>query len=147
MNLMGLRAKLVVLSANSRRQGNRLVSTMVTYLQTSPLFADRFEKVISKIDRPARSPSEPGTDTDLVGIEQDGGICAVQFKFIRANHKVSKHDINSFLVAFSNEPFASQMMQPYPSPSPSPSPSPFDARTDSLEELGRPARAARRQLR
>ena len=83
---------------------------MRTYLQTDPLFSDRFEKVFSWMEWPDRPDRERDTGIDLVGIERDGGACAIQCKFIPADQSVSKPAIDSFLSASSREPFTSRLI-------------------------------------
>ena len=110
MNLTDLLAKLAVLAANKRQQGDAFERMMLSYLRTDPLFADRFDKVFFWMDWPDRPASEPDTGIDLVGIERDGGVCAIQCKFIGAGSEVSKPDIDSFLAASSKEPFTSRLI-------------------------------------
>jgi predicted helicase len=52
------------------------------------------------------------TGIGLVGIKRDGGVCAIQCKFIPAGQSVSKPAIDSFLSASSREPFTSSQLRP-----------------------------------
>ncbi|WP_367280686.1 hypothetical protein [Ferrimicrobium sp.] len=54
-------------------------------------------------DRPAR---ERDTGIDLVGIERDGGVCAIQCKFIPPGQSDSKPVIDSLLSAPLGSSFA-----------------------------------------
>ncbi|SHE94159.1 Predicted helicase [Ferrithrix thermotolerans DSM 19514] len=110
MNLTDLLEKLTLLSANSTQQGNAFERLMRAYLQTDPLYASRFEKVFSWMEWPDRPAGERDTGIDLVGIERDGGVCAIQCKFIPAGQSVSKPAIDSFLSASSREPFTSRLI-------------------------------------
>ncbi|MHB8191380.1 MAG: type ISP restriction/modification enzyme [Ferrimicrobium sp.] len=110
MNLTDLLDKLTRLSANFSQQGTAFERMMRTYLQTDPLYCDRFEKVFSWMEWPDRPTRERDTGIDLVGIERDGGVCAIQCKFIPAGQSVSKPAIDSFLSASSREPFTSRLI-------------------------------------
>uniref|UniRef100_UPI002618D723 restriction endonuclease n=1 Tax=Ferrimicrobium sp. TaxID=2926050 RepID=UPI002618D723 len=99
MNLTDLLDKLTRLSASFSQQGTAFERMMRTYLQTDPLYCDRFEKVFSWMEWPDRPTRERDTGIDLVGIERDGGVCAIQCKFIPAGQSVSKPAIDSFLSA------------------------------------------------
>ena len=110
MNLTDLLDKLTRLSASSSQQGTAFERMMRTYLQTDPLFSDRFEKVFSWMEWPDRPTRERDTGIDLVGIERDGGVCAIQCKFIPAGQSVSKPAIDSFFSASSREPFTSRLI-------------------------------------
>ena len=90
MNLMDLLDKLTRLSASFSQQGTAFERMMRTYLQTDPLYSERFEKVFSWMEWPDRPTRERDTGIDLVGIERDGGVCAIQCKFIPAGQSVSK---------------------------------------------------------
>ncbi|KJE76241.1 type ISP restriction/modification enzyme [Ferrimicrobium acidiphilum] len=110
MNLTDLLDKLTRLSASFSQQGTAFERMMRTYLQTDPLYSDRFEKVFSWMEWPDRPARERDTGIDLVGIERDGGVCAIQCKFIPAGQSVSKPAIDSFLSASSREPFTSRLI-------------------------------------
>ena len=110
MNLTDLLDKLTRLSASFSQQGTAFERMMRTYLQTDPLYSDRFEKVFSWMEWPDRPTKERDTGIDLVGIERDGGVCAIQCKFIPAGQSVSKPAIDSFLSASSREPFTSRLI-------------------------------------
>lgn len=110
MNLTDLLDKLTRLSASFSQQGTAFERMMRTYLQTDPLYSDRFEKVFSWMEWPDRPTRERDTGIDLVGIERDGGVCAIQCKFIPAGQSVSKPAIDSFLSASSREPFTSRLI-------------------------------------
>lgn len=111
MNLTGLLDKLTRLSANSSQQGTAFERMMRTYLQADPLYSDRFEKVFSWMEWPDRPTRECDTGIDLVGIKRDGGVCAIQCKFIPADQSVSKPAIDSLLPASSREPFTSSQLR------------------------------------
>ena len=110
MNLTDLLEKLTRLSASFSQQGTAFERMMRTYLQTDPLYSDRFEKVFSWMEWPNRPTRERDTGIDLVGIERGGGVCAIQCKFIPAGQSVSKPAIDSFLSASSRAPFTSRLI-------------------------------------
>ena len=112
MNLTDLLDKLTRLSASFSQQGTAFERMMRTYLQTDPLYSDRVEKVSSWMEWPDRPTKERDTGIDLVGIERDGGVCAIQCKFIPTGQSVSKPAIDSFLSAPSREPFTSSQLRP-----------------------------------
>ena len=70
MNLTNLLDKLTRLSASFSQQGTAFERMMRTYLQTDPLYSDRFEKVFSWMEWPDRPTRERDTGIDLVGIER-----------------------------------------------------------------------------
>ncbi|MCI2976338.1 MAG: DEAD/DEAH box helicase family protein, partial [Ferrimicrobium sp.] len=110
MNLTDLLEKLTRLSASTSQQGTAFERMMQTYLQTDPMFSQRFEKVFSWMEWPDRPDRERDTGIDLVGIEADGGVCAIQCKFIAAGRSVTKPAIDSFLSASSRAPFTSRLI-------------------------------------
>ncbi|MCL5973328.1 MAG: hypothetical protein M1557_02860 [Actinobacteria bacterium] len=75
-----------------------------------PLHADRFAKVFIRMDWPERPAGEGDTGIDLVGIERDGGVCAIRCRFIRGEGKVTQLAIDSFLAAFSRTPSTARLI-------------------------------------
>ncbi len=110
MTLTDLLEKLTSLAANSRQQGDAFERMMLTYLQIDPIFAERFEKVFLLRDWPDRPRGMIDDGIDLVGIEVDGGACAIQCKFIAAESKVSRSDIDSFMAASSRMYFSTRLI-------------------------------------
>ena len=110
MNLTDLLGKLATLAANKRQQGTAFERMMCTYLTTDPLFQDRFDKVFLLHDWPDLPSDLIDDGIDLVGIERDGGICAIQCKFYDRNQEVSKPKIDSFLSAASRKFFTSRLI-------------------------------------
>ena len=60
----------------------------------------------------ATAQSISGTDAgiDLVAIDQDGGVCAIQCKFYASDYKLQKKDIDSFMTASGKEPFTHRLV-------------------------------------
>ncbi|WP_276937939.1 type ISP restriction/modification enzyme [Ferrimicrobium acidiphilum] len=110
MNLTQLLAKLELLAASTSQQGMAFERMMRAYLTMDPLFADRFEKVFTWMDWPERPAGERDTGIDLVGIERDGGVCAIQCKFVASGTTIAKPAIDSFLAASSRRPFSSRLI-------------------------------------
>lgn len=112
MQLLELMNKLRLLSSSKREQGTAFEYMMATYLMTDPLFESRFEKVFLWRDWPDR-PSEldPGDiGIDLVGVEREGGYCAIQCKFFEEHKTISKEDLDSFLSLSSKEIFTARLI-------------------------------------
>ncbi len=112
MQLLELMNKLRLLSSSKREQGTAFEYMMATYLMTDPLFESRFEKIFLWRDWPDR-PSELDTGDigiDLVGVERDGGYCAIQCKFFEESKTISKEDLDSFLSLSSKEIFTARLI-------------------------------------
>lgn len=110
MNLTELLAKLEHLAANTSQQGTAFERMMRNYLMIDPLYADRFEKIYMWSEWPERPVGEHDTGIDMVGIERDGGRCAIQCKFVATGTSISKPAIDSFLAASSRRPFTSRLI-------------------------------------
>ncbi len=83
---------------------------MCSYLTTDPLFQDRFDKVFLLHDWPDLPSDLIDDGIDLVGIDRDGGICAIQCKFYDRDQEVYKPKIDSFLSAASRKFFTSRLI-------------------------------------
>jgi predicted helicase len=96
-------------SSSNRELGDRFERLMRGYLMTDPLYAERFESVWLWQDWPGREGA-PDTGVDLVGVEKDGGVCAIQCKFYDPSHRLEKSDIDSFFTASGKSPFTSRLI-------------------------------------
>jgi predicted helicase len=89
---------------SQKEKGDSFERLMVGYLRTTPLFSGMFTEVWRWIDFPWREGiSLRDTGIDIVGQYEDGGLCAVQCKFFRADIKVYKDDVDGFLATSGKE--------------------------------------------
>lgn len=103
-------AELRAAATDNRDLGDRFERVMVAYLQTDPLYADRYSNVWRWVDWPGRG-SETDTGIDLVAEERDGGgLCAIQCKCYEPNHYLAKEDIDSFFTKSGKVGFTSRMI-------------------------------------
>jgi predicted helicase len=83
---------------------------MQKYLQTDPLYRDKYCKVWMWKDWPERG-DEPDTGIDLVAQERvSSEYCAIQCKFFDPAHTIQKSDIDSFFTASGKHPFTSRII-------------------------------------
>ena len=97
------------ISTDTRHKGDLFENLMKDYLQTEPLYADRFSKVWKWMEWPERG-SMPDTGIDLVAEERTGGVCAIQCKFYASEYTLQKGDIDSFLATSGKHPFTSRIV-------------------------------------
>lgn len=95
-------------SSNSE-QGRAFERLIQQYLRTDPLYAERFAYVWLWQEWPGRK-GKPDTGIDLVAIELDGGVCAIQCKFYEPHHYLQKNDIDSFFTASGKAPFTQRLI-------------------------------------
>lgn len=82
---------------SNRDLGDRFERLIVSYLETDPIQAERFDKVWMWSEWPDRG-NMPDTGADLVARERaTGDLCAIQCKFYLPEHSLAKGDIDSFL--------------------------------------------------
>ena len=83
---------------SARDLGDRFERLMRGYLLTDPVYASRFREVWLWRDFPFRhSIGVTDTGIDLVAETRDGDYWAIQCKFYRENHKIDKHDLDTFI--------------------------------------------------
>ncbi len=97
------------ISTDTRHKGDLFENLMRDYLQTEPLYADRFSQVWKWMEWPGRG-SMPDTGIDLVAEERTGGICAIQCKFYAPESSLQKGDIDSFLATSGKHPFTTRII-------------------------------------
>ncbi|MEI6623252.1 MAG: DEAD/DEAH box helicase family protein, partial [Actinomycetes bacterium] len=98
------------LSTVNRDHGTWFEELMATYLETDPIYADRFSDVWMWMDWPDRG-GVGDTGIDLVAREREtGGYCAIQCKFYEPAHQLQKSDIDSFFTASGKRPFTSRLI-------------------------------------
>ena len=103
-------AELDSISTDTRHKGDLFENLMRDYLQTEPLYADRFSQVWKWMEWPGRG-SMPDTGIDLVAEERStGGICAIQCKFYAPKCSLQKGDIDSFLATSGKHPFTTRII-------------------------------------
>ncbi len=61
-------------------------------------------------ERPTHLRSQPDTGIDVVAENPEGGMTAIQCKFYKPHHRVSKRDLDSFLAASGREPFTKRLI-------------------------------------
>ena len=72
------------------------------------ILGQRFRQVWLWSEWPERDGPDMGID--LVAEEEDGGVCAIQCKFLAPDRPVRKKEIQSFLVASEGAPFTSRLL-------------------------------------
>jgi len=78
MNLTDLLEKLTRLSASFSQQGTAFERMMRTYLQTDPLYPDRFEKVFSWMEWPDR-PTRGNATQESISLGSNAMAVCVRF--------------------------------------------------------------------
>ena len=95
---------------SNRDLGDRFERLIVSYLETDPIQAERFDKVWMWSEWPDRG-NMPDTGADLVARERaTGDLCAIQCKFYLPEHSLAKGDIDSFLAILGKAKFSSGMI-------------------------------------
>ncbi len=89
-------------------KGSLFEKLVRSFLKTDNLYADRFVEVYAWKDYPGRN-GRGDFGVDLVGVEQDGQLCAIQCKFFDKT-TLTKRSIDSFLEAGSRSEFDSMML-------------------------------------
>ncbi|MGO1544050.1 MAG: restriction endonuclease [Gulosibacter sp.] len=91
------------LADSKRMQGNYFEELVRHFLLQDATWGTQHDEVWLWKDWPERT----GTDTgiDLVARRKDGGLTAIQCKFLAETRKVQKSDLDSFLEAVGREPF------------------------------------------
>jgi len=91
-----------------RDKGTAFEELVAKYLVSDPLYASRFESVQPYAQW---APAGAGRDLgiDLVGLEHDGGVCAIQCKFYDAHRQIEKKDVDTFLSDSGKHPFTSRL--------------------------------------
>jgi predicted helicase len=92
-----------------RDKGTLFEELVVRYLQADPVYTARFSDVMP-YGAWTHAPSRKDTGIDLVAIERDGGVCAIQCKFFEPTHTLQKSDIDSFFTASGKAPFTSRLI-------------------------------------
>lgn len=98
-------------SFSERDKGDRFERLMQTYLQTDPLYANRFKHVWLWNEFPGRKDLG-GSDTgiDLVAMTFDGDYWAIQSKCYKEDAVISKGSLDSFL-STSSRTFKNERLQ------------------------------------
>ena len=94
-NIQDLLEQYNELIVNQRDKGTSFEKLMKSYLQTEPLYQDRYKKVYMWSEFPHKlSAKDHGID--LVAEGHDGEFTAIQCKFYAPTYQVQKGDIDSF---------------------------------------------------
>ena len=84
---------------DKRDKGDKFQRLVLNFLQTDPEWVARFSDVWLWSEWPERG-NRPDTGIDIVARHRDrDGLAAIQCKFFRANHRVAKPDLDTFLSA------------------------------------------------
>ena len=97
---------------SEREKGTYFERLCVEFLKHDPEMAQQYEDAWTFREW-AESVGWKQTDTgiDLVAkLRDDGGFCAVQCKFYRADHHIQKSDIDSFFTASGKAPFTRRLI-------------------------------------
>lgn len=97
---------------SEREKGTYFERLCVEFLKHDPEMAQQYEDAWTFREW-AESVGWKQTDTgiDLVAkLRADGGFCAVQCKFYRADHHIQKSDIDSFFTASGKAPFTRRLI-------------------------------------
>ena len=94
-----------------RDKGTAFEKLTKTWLVTDPVQALRFERVQTWAEWAAEEGHDR-TDTgiDLVATRHDGGFTAIQCKFLAAERRIRKEDIDSFISASAKPQFSERMI-------------------------------------
>lgn len=97
-------------ATSTRDLGDKFERLILQYLQTDPIYKERFSKVWLWMDFPKRG-NLPDTGIDLVAEERDTGeYCAIQCKFYEYTHTLEKNDIDSFFTASGTKLFSHRII-------------------------------------
>lgn len=112
---MTLREFLRTLSPSNVTEGQRNVekgrgweAATKALLMSQPPFRDRFTDVYLWDEWP--DCSWPDIGIDLVAVEKDGSLCAIQAKHYGTTHRISKSDLDRFVTASANPRFSSRLL-------------------------------------
>jgi len=92
-----------------RDKGTAFEELVAKYLVSDPLYASRFESV-RPYSQWAAQGARRDLGIDLVGLEHDGGVCAIQCKFYGAHERIEKKDVDSFLSESGKHPFTARLI-------------------------------------
>lgn len=102
--------QLALSALDNRDKGDKLERLMKAYLQTDPMYAEKYSNVWLWKEWPGRG-NQPDTGIDLVAQERDtGDLVAIQCKFYEPGHYLAKSDIDSFFTASGKQPFKSRII-------------------------------------
>ncbi len=99
-------------NANSQFGKGRLFERLIrAYLLEDPFYKNRFSEVYLWTEWAELRPDVDGVDLgiDLVAIERDGGVCAIQCKCYADDKRVSKSDIDTFISQSNRQPFTARI--------------------------------------
>ncbi len=99
-------------NANTQFGKGRLFERLVrAYLLEDPFYKKRFSEVYLWAEWAANQPGFTRTDLgiDLVAIERNNGICAIQCKCYAEDKRVSKSDIDTFISQSNRQPFTARI--------------------------------------
>jgi predicted helicase len=106
---MTLREFLRTLGSTSAEKGWSWELATKALLKSQPPFCDRFVNVYLWREWP-EGPALPEIGIDLVAVEQDGSLCAIQAKNYVRTPRISKHDLETFVSASANSRFSSRLL-------------------------------------
>ena len=95
-------------SSNTVEQGAAFEKLSKIYFENDDTQKQEFTKIWHYKDWAKENPSFSKTDIgiDLVGeLKNDKGLAAIQCKFFKSDHQITKEDLDSFVSASSNEIF------------------------------------------
>lgn len=100
-------------AANQHERGKAFEDLVKVYLEHDAIQTQYFEKVWHYADWARENPEHSQVDIgiDLVAKLKDGsGLCAVQCKYYKADHQITKEDIDSFISASTADIFVRRML-------------------------------------
>ena len=95
-------------SSNTVEQGSAFEKLSKIYFENDDIQKQQFNKIWHYKDWAKENPNFSKTDIgiDLVGeLKNDKGLAAIQCKFFRSDHQITKEDLDSFVSASSSEIF------------------------------------------
>ncbi|MDE0314676.1 MAG: restriction endonuclease [Candidatus Poribacteria bacterium] len=99
-------------NANTQFGKGRLFERLIrAYLLEDPFYKKRFSVVYLWAEWADNQPGFDRVDLgiDLVAIERDGGVCAIQCKCYAEDKRVSKSDIDTFISQSNRQPFTARI--------------------------------------
>ena len=99
-------------NANTQFGKGRLFERLVrAYLLEDPFYNKRFSEVYLWAEWAENQPGFTRTDLgiDLVAIERNNGICAIQCKCYAEDKRISKSDIDTFISESNRQPFTARI--------------------------------------
>jgi len=94
---------------STRDLGDKFEKLMLEYLNTDPLYKNKYSDIWLWMDWPDRK-GRPDTGIDLVAREHDGEYCAIQCKCYEPSHSIQKDDIDSFFTESGKKPFTKRLI-------------------------------------